>query len=319
NFSQNGSAGSPNVALTGFCGESVVTTVLQSYTIIMYPLSLLLNLLLVFSIIISKQMAKPMYVFMLNLAITDIIGCTAGVITIFPMLITKSNYFFKEFCFFQGFLVYLFAGALSGAVTTMAIDRYVAICNPLLYICIFKKTRTVIILISSWLVTIVMAFVYMGLSIKMISQPVIIRGFLCEHLSISNVMNPPSEFNFIFNIATILALIIVSFCLQYYTYNQIFNELRNFRDAELAQNSKYRLARHLFLPIATYLLGFIMYGCSIVDHFICNPYVTNIKVVTQALYYTAVPALNPIVYGLNISELRKHLLCFMRKHASPYC
>ncbi|XP_007898234.2 olfactory receptor 52K1-like [Callorhinchus milii] len=310
-FPMNVTERSSNVTLTGFCGEPCVNHVLQSFSIIMYILCLLFNFLVIFGVFLSRQLKKPMYLLMLNLAITDLVGCSANVCLVFDMFFSGEQFVSKEACFVQVFFVYLFGGLLCGAITTMAVDRFIAICHPFSYLHIFKWKNILKIMMAVWAVSLVMAFVYVGLCVKMLRQPVVVRGLMCDHLSLSNVVQDRLNFDFIYNVFMSVGLILVCSALQCYTYRQIFAEINKSNDREMAQSSKSKLVKHLFIPLSTYVVGFSMLCVTIVDHFVCHPYVINTKVIFQFIYYTTVPVLNPIIYGLHITELRKHLLHFL--------
>ncbi|KAE8628103.1 hypothetical protein XENTR_v10007319 [Xenopus tropicalis] len=98
-----------------------------------YIVSLIANSTVIILIILREQLHQPMYIIIANLALSDLLFDT---ITL-PKIIAKywfgagSISFFD--CFFQLFCVHSLGYLDSLIIMLMAIDRYVAICQPLRY------------------------------------------------------------------------------------------------------------------------------------------------------------------------------------------
>ncbi|XP_078533508.1 olfactory receptor 1E16-like [Lissotriton helveticus] len=306
------------VDLTGFCGEPAVTAFLHMFMLIMFLLSAALNLLVI-SVVVYKKVKNPMHLFIVNLAFADLLGSTVGILTVVPMWITKTSYISSEVCLVQVFLVYLFGGALGGIITTMAMDRYVAICNPLMYHTIFYRRKNVNILVFTWVVALTMAAIYVGLCVRLIGEPLVVRSYICDHFSIVNALMPTSTFDLIFNGLCTFLVCVVCFSWQYFTYKKIFEEIKNGNGSDLVHNSKLKLAKHLLIPVSTYVVGLLMYVSCVAEHFICHPVIINMKVISQVVYYTAVPTLNPVMYGLRTPELRTYIVHILRNWNVAIC
>ncbi|KAI7801022.1 Main Olfactory Receptor [Triplophysa rosa] len=101
-------------------------------------------------LIMSKSLQKPVYYFVLNLAVCDVLFST----TTLPKII--SRYWFQDGsisflgCFVQMFFVHYFGTVSSHVLALMAIDRYAAICYPLRYHTIMSNRNVFILSCIAW-------------------------------------------------------------------------------------------------------------------------------------------------------------------------
>ncbi|NP_001000796.1 olfactory receptor Olr1303 [Rattus norvegicus] len=101
--------------------------------LVIYIVTLLGNLGMVMLILFSPHLHIPMYFFLSNLSFIDL--CQSSVIIpkmLEKFIIVKSVISFAE-CMAQFYLFDVFAVSECHMLAAMACDRYVAICNPLLY------------------------------------------------------------------------------------------------------------------------------------------------------------------------------------------
>ncbi|XP_074043601.1 olfactory receptor 8B3-like [Macrotis lagotis] len=98
-----------------------------------YVITLVGNLGLIILIRMNSQLHTPMYYFIFNLSFIDL--CYTSVFTpkmLMNFIVKKSFISYSE-CMYQLFFFCFFGISESYVFTIMAYDRYVAICNPLLY------------------------------------------------------------------------------------------------------------------------------------------------------------------------------------------
>ncbi|XP_041865690.1 melanopsin-A [Melanotaenia boesemani] len=108
------------------------------------------NFLVIYAFSRSRSLRTPANMFIINLAITDLLMC----ITQAPIFFTTSMH--KRWIFGEkGCELYAFCGALFGicsmiTLTVIAIDRYFVITRPLTSIGVLSKKRALLILVAAW-------------------------------------------------------------------------------------------------------------------------------------------------------------------------
>ncbi|XP_071756026.2 LOW QUALITY PROTEIN: melanopsin-A [Centroberyx gerrardi] len=107
------------------------------------------NFLVIYAFSRSRSLRTPANMFIINLAITDLLMC----VTQSPIFFTQhaQEVIFGE----KGCELYAFCGALFGicsmiTLTVIAIDRYFVITRPLTSIGVLSRKRALIILIAAW-------------------------------------------------------------------------------------------------------------------------------------------------------------------------
>ncbi|XP_051815600.1 melanopsin-A [Acanthochromis polyacanthus] len=108
------------------------------------------NFLVIYAFSRSRSLRTPANMFIINLAITDLLMC----ITQSPIFFTTSMH--KRWIFGEkGCELYAFCGALFGicsmiTLTVIAVDRYFVITRPLASIGVLSRKRALLILMAAW-------------------------------------------------------------------------------------------------------------------------------------------------------------------------
>ncbi|XP_067091788.1 melanopsin-A [Osmerus mordax] len=109
------------------------------------------NFLVIYAFSRSRSLRTPANMFIINLAITDLLMC----VTQAPIFFTTSMH--KRWIFGEkGCELYAFCGALFGicsmiTLTVIAVDRYFVITRPLASIGVMSRKRAFLILVGAWL------------------------------------------------------------------------------------------------------------------------------------------------------------------------
>ncbi|XP_072547830.1 olfactory receptor 1M1-like [Salminus brasiliensis] len=119
--------------------------------LIMYILAMTANTANVYFIVMDKRLHQPMYLFICNLAIVDIVNCTSACPTMIGILVAGYKIISYVPCIMQMFIFHLSGLMEMLAISIMAFDRFVAISSPLRYHSILTNIRCVLIIIVLWL------------------------------------------------------------------------------------------------------------------------------------------------------------------------
>ena len=136
----NGSVFMPSVlTLIGIPGLESVQCWIGIPFCVMYLMAVIGNTLILVIIKYENSLHSPMYIFLAMLGATDIALSTCilpQMLGIFWFHLIEISF---EACLLQMWLLHSFQGIESGVLLAMALDRYVAICNPLRHASIFSQ------------------------------------------------------------------------------------------------------------------------------------------------------------------------------------
>ncbi|XP_028611602.1 olfactory receptor 145-like [Grammomys surdaster] len=143
----------------------------------MYMIATLGNLALIILIVLNSHLHTPMYFFLLNLSTIDLCYCSVITPKMLMSFLLKKNTISYEGCMTQFYFFAFFAISECYVLTAMAYDRYVAICNPLLYNIVMSPKVCSYLMIGTYL---------MGLSGAMIHTGCILRLTFCDRNTINH-------------------------------------------------------------------------------------------------------------------------------------
>ncbi|XP_035459750.2 olfactory receptor 5F1-like [Scophthalmus maximus] len=119
-------------------------------TLLWYLIIVLGNVTIIVVIIQDKNLHEPMYIYLCNLCINALYG-TIGFYPKFLLDLLSSHIISYAGCMLQGFVIHSSVCSDFSILTLMAYDRYVAICQPLVYHSFMTKQRVTIFVFLSWL------------------------------------------------------------------------------------------------------------------------------------------------------------------------
>ncbi|XP_017345852.1 olfactory receptor-like protein OLF3 [Ictalurus punctatus] len=149
-----------------------------------YILVMLANLANICFIVIDKRLHQPMYVFICNLAIVDMLYCTCACPTMISILIVGFKNISYVPCIFQmysfglGFVMEVFT------ISVMAFDRLIAIIKPLRYHSILTNVRCVILTFLLWILGSAAITIVPGTAVPLPLCSPIIKYVFCDYAAV---------------------------------------------------------------------------------------------------------------------------------------
>ncbi|XP_053571761.1 olfactory receptor 1496-like [Bombina bombina] len=119
--------------------------------LLMYLMSVLGNVIIVALVSLESPLHTPMYLFLCSLSVQDIIYVSAILPKLLAITITGDTSITFSGCMTQIFLFTFCVDSEFFLLTSMAYDRYVAICVPLHYPLIISKKVCALFITVSWL------------------------------------------------------------------------------------------------------------------------------------------------------------------------
>ncbi|XP_037687559.1 olfactory receptor 13A1-like [Choloepus didactylus] len=285
--------------LQGLSENPQLQGVFSALFVLLYLTALAGNGLILMAICLNPGLHTPMYFFLSNLAILDII-CTSTVLPkLLEILMGQGSTISFGGCMTQLFFLTWILGAELLLLTVMAYDRYVAICRPLHYHTLMSRSHCALLAGSVWAVSGVNTSVHTGLMARLTfcgtNQ---IYHFLCELSTLLLLACGPTNLNNIMIIIADVYFGVFNFLLTMLSYAFIIASILRIRSAEGKRRAFSTCSSHL-------LVVCLYYSTVIYTYFLpgSDSSTENRKVV--AIMYTAVsPTLNPLIYTLRNKDVK---------------
>uniref|UniRef100_A0A8D2B9W4 Olfactory receptor n=1 Tax=Sciurus vulgaris TaxID=55149 RepID=A0A8D2B9W4_SCIVU len=137
--------------LLGFPGSEDLHHILFAIFCFFYLVTLMGNMVIITIVCVDRRLQSPMYFFLVHLSVLEILVTTIVVpVMLWGLLLPGMQTISLTGCVVQLFL-YLAVGTTEFALLgAMAVDRYVAVCNPLRYNIIMSSRTCSSVVIVSW-------------------------------------------------------------------------------------------------------------------------------------------------------------------------
>ncbi|XP_044116161.1 olfactory receptor 52A5-like [Neovison vison] len=303
----NGSVFMPHVlTLTGIPGLESVQHWIGIPFCVMYFIAVIGNSLILGIIKYEHSLHKPMYIILAMLGATDIALSTCilpKMLGIFWFHLPEISF---EACLLQMWLIHSFQAVESGILLAMALDRYVAICDPLRHTTIFSQQLLIHIAVAVTLragILVAPCLVLIKCCLKLYRTTVISHTY-CEHMAIVKLAIEDVRINKIYGL--FVAFSILGFDIIFITlsYIQIFITVFQLPQKEARFKAFNTCIAHICVFLQFYLLAFFSFFTHRLGAHI-PPYV---HILLSNLYLLVPPFLNPIVYGVKTKQIRDHVL-----------
>ncbi|KAM6158247.1 olfactory receptor 8J3-like [Rhynchocyon petersi] len=278
--------------------------------LLIYGLTVTGNLGIITLTSVDSRLQTPMYFFLRHLAIINFGNSTV----IAPKMLTnflvknKTTYYYECATQMGGFLLFIVSEVFMLAV--MAYDRYVAICNPLLYMVVVSRQTCLLLVSLAYIYGLTTAIVvpYCVFSMSYCSSNVI-NHFYCDivpllALSCSDTYLP--ETVVFISAATNLVLSLIIVIVSY--FNIVLSILR-IRSSEGRKKAFSTCASHMMAVTVFYGTLLFMYLQPKTDHSLDTDKMASV------FYTLVIPMLNPMIYSLR----NKDVIAALKRFLSNPC
>ncbi|XP_063060808.1 putative gustatory receptor clone PTE03 [Engraulis encrasicolus] len=290
---------------TLFKGYENVRILYFLLTILSYFLIILFNVTILLVVFKDRSLhEQPMYLLMCCLLFNSLYGSSALFPRLSADLLSSMHTISRTACFTQIFVIYTYGTSEYTILTVMAYDRYVAICDPLRYhdIMTQRKTFWLVLCAFSWSVFFLTIVVYLSARLPLCDSQ--IPRVYCSNWSVVRLSCVSTVINNIWGLFATLTTVFLPASFILFTYIRILIVCRK-------STAEFRgKALQTCLP---HIVSFVTYSCAIFSDITLSRYepgqIADVLVLIISLEFIVIPPLlNPLLYGLNLPDIRRRLL-----------
>ncbi|XP_032976801.1 olfactory receptor 4A47 [Rhinolophus ferrumequinum] len=282
--------------LLGLTQNLQVQKILFVVFLFTYIVTVVGNLVIVVTIVVSPTLGAPMYFFLAYLSFMDAVYSTTVTPNMIINLVDEKKTISFEACMSQLFIGHLFGGAEILLLVVMAYDRYVAICKPLHYLTIMNQRVCILLLLLAWVGGFLHAVVHLFFAVNLpFCGPNVIDHFICDMYPLLRLACTDTYFIGLTVVANDGVICVVIFMLLLISYGVILHSLKN-----LSQEGKRKALSTCGSHITVVVLFFV--PCIFI--YVRPPCILPIDKYLTVFYTVITPMLNPLIYTLRNGEMK---------------
>ncbi|XP_049981673.1 olfactory receptor 143-like [Alexandromys fortis] len=266
------------------------------------------NLSLMSLILLNSHLQTPMYFFLFNLSFIDL--CYSFVFTPKTLMsfVSEKNIISFRGCMTQLFFYCFFAHSECYVLTAMAYDRYVAICQPLLYMVIMSPRTCSLMMFGSYLTGFTAAIVHIVFMIRLnFCNSNIINHYLCDifpllQLSCSNIYATELVSSVVASTVVIVSSVIILM-----SYALILFNITQLSSGKGLYKAMSTCSSHI-ITVA------LFYGFGMLTHIKTSSDESVVQGKILSVFCTfLLPLLNPFIYSLRNKDVKLALKTSLRR------
>uniref|UniRef100_A0A8C3X2Z4 Olfactory receptor n=1 Tax=Catagonus wagneri TaxID=51154 RepID=A0A8C3X2Z4_9CETA len=265
----------------------------------MYLTTVLGNLLIILLIRLDPHLHTPMYFFLSHLAFSDISFSSVTVPKMLMNMWTQDQSISYAGCIAQMYFFIVFAVLDNFLLTSMAYDRYVAICHPLRYTTIMREGLCTLLVTVSWILSSAHSLCYTLLLTQLsFCADNVIPHFFCDPGTLLKLSCSDTPINELVIFTLGLAVITLPLTGILVSYGRIGATILKVPSTMGIRKALSTCGSHLSV-VSLY------YGAIIGLYFLPSSGTSSDKAIISSVMYTVVtPLLNPFIYSLRNRDIK---------------
>ncbi|XP_065279645.1 olfactory receptor 52R1-like [Emys orbicularis] len=271
----------------------------------MYAIAILGNFTILFIVKTEPSLHGPMYYFLCMLAVTDLVLTTSTLPKTLSIFWFNSREINFSACLTQMYFIHCFIEMESGIFVAMALDRYVAICNPLRHSAILTNPVVAKIGLAVMLrgCMVILPLVLLARQWPYCRTNIIPQPY-CAHMAVVNLACANTHVSSYYGLSVLFCVKGLDMIFIAVSYTQILRAIFSLPTKDARLKTFGTCSSHLFVILAFYIPNLfisLMYrvGQNVPEYF---------HILIANVYHSMPPALNPVIYGVRTKEFRGRLL-----------
>uniref|UniRef100_A0A4X2M6L5 Olfactory receptor n=1 Tax=Vombatus ursinus TaxID=29139 RepID=A0A4X2M6L5_VOMUR len=286
--------------LMGFTDPLEVQIILFFVFLAIYLFTLVGNLGLVLLVVLDSRLHTPMYHLLSVLSFLD--ACYSSVTTpkMLVNFLAENKTISFSGCVAQMVSIVTFGTTECFLLAVMAYDRYIAICNPLLYTAIMTPRVYVPLIIGSYIGGVSHAILHTVATFSLsFCESNVIRHFFCDIPPLLAISCSDTHINELLLFIFVSSIEIFAILIVLVSYGFILAAVLRIRSAEGR--------RKVFSTCGSHLTGVSIYHGTILFTYLrpAASYSLGHDMAISVFYTIVIPMLNPIIYSLRNKDVKE--------------
>ncbi|KAM9320658.1 olfactory receptor 52K2-like [Gastrophryne carolinensis] len=275
---------------------------------LIYAVILSSNSAVMMVIVLEKSLHMPMYILIFSLLASSVVYNTAIVPKMILQLFGLDQITLAG-CVWQIFIVYSGVMAESVVLLLMAVDRYLAIGQPLHYHAIIARQFLALATVNGLirLCFFVLPLVIMVAQVQYCRSKVIYH-FFCENMMLFRIACGGNNAQII-GLMVRLSLTLCDIAIIFIAYLKVLQSVQKIAVGTARNKALHMCGTHLAVITILYSLGFVM-SILYLPGMSASYHLQNIL---SALYFLFPASVNPFIYGFRMEKIKHSLLNHWRK------
>nr|DBA29797.1 TPA: hypothetical protein GDO54_005857 [Pyxicephalus adspersus] len=292
--------------LLGFGNLFQMKCLVFLFFLLLYIITLIGNTLIISLTLITAKLNSPMYFFLGNLSLCEILFTTFVLPHILYLVWNNGGSISMDYCFLQ---IYVCGSAGITEIlllTIMALDRYLAICYPLRYPSLMNIGTCSYLVSMAWLSGFILAsFPNCEMYKLQICHTDTIDVIFCETVCILELSSTDTYIVKLEMLVLVTVLCLFPFILIIVSYVSIFSTVITISSKNWRMKTFSTCSSHLTSVFMYFGTLFIIYLVP------SQLYSKKMKKVVSLAYTVLTPLLNPLIYSLRNKEMKACLMSYI--------
>ncbi|KAM5141287.1 olfactory receptor 1J21-like [Mantella aurantiaca] len=276
--------------------------------LLMYMVAVLGNMIIALLVCLVPQLHTPMYFFLCNLAIADVIHVSVTLPKLLYILLTHDHQMSFSACMTQVYFFSLSAVCDIFVLTSMSYDRYVAICKPLQYSLLINRDVCSAMTLFTWFTSCIDAAInVIDTSLLSFCPVQNVDHFFCELTTLYAISSSDIRSRNILLVFQIILLASLPFLVIITSYTFIISTILSIRSSKGRRKAFSSCSSHLTTVIIFFGPIIVLYSKPQSEHS------KELDKLLSLLYTAVVPMLNPFVYSLRNKDILNAIRNVARK------
>ncbi|XP_073069523.1 olfactory receptor 6C2-like [Manis javanica] len=294
--------------LLGLTDDPHLQVFLSVFLFLTYIFTVAGNLIIVLTLV-DFHLKTPMYFFLRNFSILEIVLTTVCVLRFLYSMTTGDRRVTFNTCAVQLYFFILTGAGEFFLLTAMSYDRYVAICKPLHYTTIMSDSVCTILVLLCWLIGLIVILPPLSLGVQLdFCNSNLVDHFACDAFPLLKIMC--SDTQFIEQLALVMAVLTLIFTLVCVavSYTYIIKTILRLPSAQQRKKAFSTCSSHMIVVSITYGSSIFIYMKPAKEGVAMNK-------VVSLLNTSVIPLMNPFIYTLRNKQVKQAFKDSIKKMA----